>query len=121
MPPELVPVIIQWGPLAVILFGILYRADQTVRALVPVIVQHFTKLAEGFDTMKLAVENQTKQTAIMSTLTERLEELGRDGSEDRAGIAEDAKNARIHAKNADDGVQEILRIIPQRLGDKEAV
>lgn len=119
MPPELLPILIQWGPVALILFGILYRADQAFQQLLPVVIKHFEKLDEGFDTMKKAVENQVQQTLILAKMAERLDEMGSGLSEDHTAIADDAKNAHLHALRAADGVEEILRIIPQRLTDKE--
>ena len=125
MPPELFPILTQWGPVALILFAILYRADQLfqkiITDLLPVIIKHFTKLDEGFDTMKAAVENQAQQTLILAKMAERLEEMGEGLSEDHQAIADDAMNAHHHARRAADGVEEILRIIPQRIGhEKEA-
>lgn len=120
MPPEFLNAILNWGPLAVILFGILHRADQMIGALLPVVIEHFQKLGEALDTMKLAVENQTKQTAIMSSMASRLEEVGDGLSQDNAGIADDAKGAHHHARRAADGVELLLRHVPQRTAEKEA-
>ena len=119
MPPELLPIIIQWGPVALILFGILYRADQLARALFPVVVEHFKKLGEAFDSMKIAVENQTHQTAILAKMADRLEEMGSGLSEDHQTIADDAKSAHHHSRRAADAAEEILLRIPQRLIEKE--
>ena len=119
MDPEILNAVLNWGPLAAILFGILYRADQIARALVPVIVEHFHKLGEGFDTMKRAIDNQTEQTKILGAMSARLEEVGDGLSQDHAGIADDAKGAHHHARRAADGVEQLLRIVPQRT-EKEA-
>ena len=121
MPPELLPIIIQWGPVALILFGILYRADQLARALFPVVVDHFKKLGEAFDSMKVAVENQTQQTQILAKMADRLEEMGDGLSSDHQTIADDAKNAHHHSRRAADAAEEILRIIPQRINHEKEV
>ena len=79
----------------------------------------FKKLGEGFDTLKQAVENQTKQTALMGSMQNRIEEMGDNLSEDHAAIADDAKGAHHHARRADDGIQELLVRIPHRINEKE--
>lgn len=112
MPPEVIPIITQWGPVALILFLGLYRMDQAVQALLPVVIKHFTRLDEGFDSMKAAVE-------VLAKMATRLDEMGEGLSDDHTTIAEDAKHAHLHARRAADGVDEILRLIPQRLTDKE--
>lgn len=109
MSPEILNAILNWGPVAAILFGILYRADQIARALVPVVVEHFKKLADTMDAV-------TEGLKTLTSLKVRVEELGEDGQEDRAGIAEDAKHARIQATEANAGVARIevlIRTIPQ--------
>lgn len=119
MPPELIATVANWGLPAFILVIILYRVDQAIQSLLPVIIKHFTKLDEGFDTMKAFLDTLKQQTGVLTRLTERVDEVGGSLSEDHASIAEDAKHAHHHARRAADGVEEILRVIPQRLVDKE--
>lgn len=121
MPPEILPIVAQWGPIALILFGILYRADQATQKMLPVLVDHFKFIGEACDAMKEAVANQTEQTRLLTAMIDRLEEMGAGAQEDHAGIADDAKNACHHARRADDGIQELLIRIPQRIAHEKEV
>jgi hypothetical protein len=113
MPPELLTIITNWGAPALILFGILYRADQTIRAMVPIIVEHFKKLGEAMDTMRDAVSGLTTLTATVGAIGHRLDEGIVGGEEDRATIADDTKHIRA-------GVDELLIHARTRHTDKEA-
>lgn len=118
MPPELTSNIANWGPIALILFGILYRADQYTKKLLddllPVVIEHFKKLASTMDKMQSGIDT-------LAALNKRVDEVGSGLAEDHEAIAEDAKHARIQATAANDGIKELLIRIPQRIGDREHI
>ena len=118
MPPEFWTIVANWGFPALLIAYVVWRFDQSI---LPVMLDHFKKLGEGFDTLKQAVENQTKQTNLMTSIASRIEEVGDGLSRDHESIADDAKNAHHHARRAADGVDEILRIIPQRINHEKEV
>jgi hypothetical protein len=113
MPPELLAIVTNWGAPALILFGILYRADQTARALLPIIIEHFEKLGEAMDAMKAAVSNLTTLTNTVGAIGTRIEECSAVGAGEHASIHDDTRHIRA-------GVEELLVHARTRHTDREA-
>ena len=85
MPPEFWTSVSNWGFPAALIAYCVWRFDQTI---LPVMIAHFNKLGEGFDTLQQAVSNQTRQTEVMTTIANRIEEMG-DGQRCDRGRCEE--------------------------------
>lgn len=112
MPPELLNAVMNWGPLALILFGILYRADQIATALVPVVVEHFHQLAASMKAITIGIESLTSLVDSVANVKEDLRDAAESAAGDHAGIADDTKHIR-------QGVDELL-VHARRHTDREA-